>query len=111
LLTSLGAKVPSSTFWLVLPAMFALFAGLALLFAAADLRERASLAYWNGLVRASFVVAVFGFGLGSDVGTFVKWLALGDIPLALGAVLFLPRVVRRGHLELLFGSPARRATT
>lgn len=109
-LTLLGAKLPSSTFWLVLPAMFAVFAGLALLFAARDLPERAPLAYWNGLVRLSFVVAVFAFGLGEDVGSFVKWLALGDIPLAIGAVFILPRVVRRGHLELLLGSPTRGRT-
>jgi hypothetical protein len=99
----LGARLPESRFWLVLPAMFAVFAGLALLFAARDLRTRAALAYWNGLVRLSFVVAVFGFGLGQDVGGFVRWLALGDVPLAIGAVIVLPRVVRRSHLHLLLG--------
>ncbi|MFT3713254.1 MAG: hypothetical protein QM817_36830 [Archangium sp.] len=103
-LAMLGVALPSSSFWLVLPAMFATFAGLALLFASRDLEHRASLAYWNGLVRLTFVVAVFAFGLGSDVGTFVKWLALGDVPLAIGAVFILPRVVRRGHGELLLGT-------
>jgi hypothetical protein len=100
----LGARVPDSRFWLVLPAMFAVFAGLTLLFAARDLATRASLAYWNGLVRFAFVVAVFGFGLGEDVGGFVTWLALGDVPLALGAVAILPRVVGRRHLQLLLGT-------
>lgn len=104
LLPALGAKVPDSMFWLVLPAMFAVFAGLTLLFAARDLRTRASLVYWNGLVRLSFVVAVFGFGVGRDVGSFIQWLALGDIPLAIGAVFVLPRRLRRGHVELMLGA-------
>lgn len=106
LLGALGVAPPGSSFWLVLPALFAVFAGLALLFASRDLGPRASLAYWNGLVRLTFVVAVFGFGLGADVGTFVKWLALGDVPLAIGAVFVLPRVVGRSHAALLLGAPS-----
>jgi hypothetical protein len=103
LLVALGARVPDSVFWLVLPAMFATFAGLALLFAARDLASRASLVYWNGLVRLTFVVAVFGFGLGDDVGGVIKVIALGDLPLAVGAVLVLPVAVKQRHLALLLG--------
>lgn len=61
----------------------------------------ASLPYWNGWIRLTFVIATFTLGFGESAGVFISLLALGDLPLALGAILGLPWVLGRSHLALV----------
>lgn len=97
----LGVQPPESSFWLWLPALFAAYAAVVLWLSSSDLERYASFPYWNGLVRFTFVVLVFTLGFGAQVGSFVILLALGDLPLAVGAVIVLPRVLGRSHVSLL----------
>jgi hypothetical protein len=68
--------------------------------ASTDLRTYGTFPYWNGLVRLVFVVATFLLDSGSDA-TFFGLLALGDVPLALGAIFGLPRALGRTLWQLL----------
>jgi hypothetical protein len=75
--------------------------GLVLLFATGDLRRNGSLPSWNGWVRMIFVVCTFALSFGDSTGRFVSFLALGDLPFALGAIFGLPYVLQCSHVELL----------
>jgi hypothetical protein len=100
-LPRLGVAVPASPFWLWLPALMACFAAVVLWLSSFDLPRYGSFPYWNGYVRLTFVVATFALGFGASAGGFITLLALGDLPLALGAILGLPRVLGRSHGALL----------
>jgi hypothetical protein len=101
LLPALGVAVPSSPFWVWLPALMATFAALVLFFSSFNLERNASFPYWNGIIRLIFVIVTFALGFGQSAGIFIVYLALGDLPLSLGAILGLPRVLRKSHLALL----------
>jgi hypothetical protein len=94
---------PPHLFWLVLPSLFGTFAAIVLWISARDLKRFASLPYWNGIIRLTFVVLVFALGFGESVGRFVTWLALGDLVLALGAIFGLAQLPEKRHLDLLTG--------
>jgi hypothetical protein len=97
----LGVRLPYSPFWVWLPALTGLFAGIVLLLSSMDLRRYGTLPYWNGIIRLVFVVAAFSLDFGSSAGTFAGLLALGDVPLALGALFGLPPALGRTHWQLL----------
>ena len=97
----LGVRSPGSTFWLWLPALFATFAAIVLWVSSNDLGRLAALPYWNGIIRFTWVFLTLALDFGTQVGSFATLLALGDLPLAVGAVIVLPRVLGRSHLSLL----------
>ena len=100
-LPALGLTLPSSPFWVWLPALMGLFAGIVLLLSAADLRKYGAFPFWNGVIRLIFVLAAFSLDFGASAGDFVRLLAIGDIPLALGCLIGLPRVLGRSPGQLL----------
>jgi hypothetical protein len=59
---------PYSNFWLCLPGLTGLFAGIVLLLSAMDLETFASFPYWNGIIRLAFVIATVALGFGSSTG-------------------------------------------
>ena len=95
-----GVPQPYSPFWVWLGALMGLFAGIVLLVSSTDLRTYGTFPYWNGLVRLVFVIATFSLNFGTDA-TFFGLLALGDVPLALGAIFGLPWALGRTHWQLL----------
>jgi hypothetical protein len=96
-----GLRHPHSPFWVWLPALMGLFAGVVLFLSSTDLARYASFPYWNGIVRLIFIIATFSIGFGESAGTFVTVLAIGDIPLALVCLFGIPAVTRRSHWQLL----------
>jgi hypothetical protein len=96
-----NVEEPYSNFWMWLPGLTGLFAGIVLLLSAMDLDKFGSFPYWNGIIRLSFVLATVALGFGSSAGTFALVLAAGDVPLALGCILGLPRALGRSHWQLL----------
>jgi hypothetical protein len=100
----LGVALPHSSFWVWLPALLGLFAGLVLLLSTRDLRKYGAFPYWNGIIRLAFVIAAFSLDFGGTAGAFIRWLAIGGLPLGLGCVFGLPRVLNRSHWELLTNS-------
>lgn len=98
---AVGLRLPEAEFWVWLPALTGLFAGIVLVLSSVDLRRFGAFPYWNGIIRLVFVVAVFTLGLSEEAGTFVVILAAGDVPLALVTIFGLPYVLRCGHGVLL----------
>jgi hypothetical protein len=100
-LPAIGVTLPYSEFWVWLPALLGLFAGIVLFLASQDLVKYGAFPYWNGIIRLIFVIAAFSLNFSGSTGTFVGLLALGDIPLAIGCIFGLPHVLNRTHLNLL----------
>ena len=98
---AVGLRMPAIAFWVWLPSLVGLFAGIVLVLSSVDLQRFGAFPYWNGIVRLVFVVAVFTLDLPERAGAFVTVLAIGDIPLALVAIFGLPYVLRRSHTDLL----------
>jgi hypothetical protein len=100
-LALVNVETPYSPFWLWLPDLVGLFAGIVLLLSAMDLAKFGAFAYWNGIIRVAFVIATFALDFGGSTGTFAALLAVGDIPLALGCLFGLPAALKRSHRQLL----------
>jgi hypothetical protein len=98
---AVGLRMPDAQFWVWLPALTGLFAGIVLVLSSVDLRRFGAFPYWNGIVRLVFVVVVFTLDLPEQAGAFVMVLAIGDLPLALITIFGLPHVLRCGHGTLL----------
>ncbi len=96
-----GVAPPRSELWTWLPGLLGLFAGIVLMLSSRDLKTYGSFAYWNGIIRLVFAVAAFALDFGGTAGRFMGLLAWGDVPLALVAILGVPRAAARTHLELL----------
>lgn len=102
---AVGLRMPGIQFWVWLPALTGLFAGIVLVLSSVDLRRFGAFPYWNGIIRLIFVVAVFALDLPEQAGVFVVVLAVGDVPLALVTIFGLPRVLGCGHDDLLRNRP------
>lgn len=96
-----GVEHPYSPFWVWLPALLGLFAGLVLFISSGDLHKYGVFPYWNGIIRLVFATCTFAIGFGDTMGPFATLLAIGDIPLGLICVFGLPRVLNKSHLQLL----------
>jgi hypothetical protein len=107
----LGVRLPHSPFWVWLPALMGLFAGIVLFLSSQDLVKYGAFPYWNGIVRLIFVAAAFTLNFGGSAGAFIGLLAIGDVPLALGCMFGLPRVLNRSHRELLTNRLSSNGTT
>jgi hypothetical protein len=99
-----AVALPQSPFWLWLPALFGVFAAIVLLMSARDLHTYGTFPYWNGIIRLVFVCVAFFLDFGDTAGEFVRWLALGDLPLAFGCIIGVPRVTGRSHVDLLWNT-------
>jgi hypothetical protein len=98
---AVGLRMPDTQFWVWLPSLVGLFAGIVLLLSAVDLGRFGAFVYWNGIVRLIFVVVVFTLDLPEQAGMFVAILAFGDLVLALVTIFGLPHVLKCGHRALL----------
>jgi hypothetical protein len=76
---AVGLRLPGAQFWVWLPSLVGLFAGIVLVLSSVDLRRVGAFPYWNGITRLIFVASVFVLGLSEGAGAFVVVLALGPI--------------------------------
>jgi len=98
---AIGLRMPGIEFWVWLPSLVGLFAGIVLVLSSMDLHRFGAFPYWNGIVRLIFVIAVVTLDLPEQAGAFVAVLAVGDVPLALITIFGLPYVLKRSHGDLL----------
>jgi hypothetical protein len=83
-----------------LPALFAVFAAVALWISSSDLERYGAFPYYNGLVRLAFVILAFTLDFAETAGAFMNVLALGDLALALAVILGLPLALGKSHWDL-----------
>ena len=100
-LPAVGVDQPYSPFWVWLPGLLGVFPTVVLWLSSSDLQKFGAFAYWNGIVRLAFVVATFVLDFAATMGPFAVVLALGDLVLAIGCLVGLPRALGRSHWALL----------
>ena len=97
---ALGLNVPAPLWgWLV--AGFLAFTSAALILASRDLRRRASLVYWESLLRYIAALLLIPAGLFGDLGLIAVPLGLADHGIGLIYMFGLPRELNVSHRALL----------
>ncbi|MGH8549551.1 MAG: hypothetical protein ACRERU_13315 [Methylococcales bacterium] len=97
---TLGLNVPAPL-WGWLLAGFLGFTSAVLILAARDIRRRASLVYWESLLRYVAAFLLVPAGLFGDLGLIAVPLDLGDLAIGLVYMFGLPKELGKSHRALL----------
>lgn len=95
-----GLNIPAPL-WGWLLAGFLGFTSAVLILAARDLPRRASLVYWESLLRYVAALLLIPAGLFGDMGLIAVPLGLGDLGIGLIYMFGLPKVLQLSHRALL----------
>jgi hypothetical protein len=97
---ALGLNIPAPLWgWLI--AGFLGFTSVVLILASRDLRRRASLVYWESLLRYIAALLLIPAGLFGDLGLIAVPLGFGDLAIGLVYMFGLPRELAVSHHVLL----------
>jgi hypothetical protein len=99
-----GLNVPTP-FWGWLVGGFLAFTGAVLILSSRNLRRRASLVYWESLLRYFAALLLIPAGLFGDLGLIAVPLGLGDLAIGLTYMFGLPRELGASHQALLYDEP------
>lgn len=91
--------LPAVWGWLI--AGFLAFTSAVLIMSARDLPQRATLVYWEALLRYVAAIVLIPAGLFGDIGVIAALLGLGDLAIGLVYMFGLPRELGRTHVDLL----------
>jgi hypothetical protein len=96
---ALGLNVPAPLWgWLV--GGFLAFTSAALILSSRDLRRRASIVYWESLLRYVAAILLIPAGLFGDLGLIAAPLGLGDLAIGLVYMFGLPKELGASHRAL-----------
>ncbi|WP_036263658.1 hypothetical protein [Methylocapsa aurea] len=96
---ALGLNVPAPLWgWLV--GGFLAFTSAALILSSRDLRRRASIVYWESLLRYVAAILLIPAGLFGDIGLIAAPLGLGDLAIGLVYMFGLPKELGLSHRAL-----------
>ena len=97
---ALGLNVPAPLWgWLV--AGFLAYTSAVLILASRDLRRRASLVYWESLLRYIAALLLIPAGLFGDIGLIAVPMGLCDLGIGLIYMFGLPKELNVSHRALL----------
>lgn len=96
-----GVQPPDNPFWLMFPAIFLFFLGFILIYCSRDLKNRATIVFWDGLSRVAAFLGVSWFGLFAGMGYFIVLAASADLVIALVYFIGLPRILGRSFMSIL----------
>jgi len=96
---TLGLNIPAPL-WGWLLAGFLGFTSAVLILASRDLRRRASLVYWESLLRYVAALLLIPAGLFGDLGLIAVPLGLGDLAIGLVYMFGLPKELQLSHRAL-----------
>jgi hypothetical protein len=98
---ALGLNICSPVWgWLI--AGFLAFTSAVLILSSRRLKQRASLVYWESLLRYAACLVLLPAALFGDVGLIAAPLGLGDLAIGLVYMLGLPKALGVSHRALLF---------
>jgi hypothetical protein len=103
---SLGIQLPESNLWLWLPAVLVIYLGLLLVLCSRKLETRATLVYWEGVLRVFAGSLLVGFGFWTDLGIIAGLMGIVDLLIGLGYLIGLPRALNRSVPDLLLDKVA-----
>jgi hypothetical protein len=96
---ALGLNIPAPLWgWLV--AGFLAYTSAVLILASRDLQRRASLVYWESLLRYIAALLLIPAGLFGDLGLIAVPLGLGDLAIGLVYMFGLPKYFGISHSDL-----------
>jgi hypothetical protein len=98
---ALGLNIPAPL-WGWLLAGFLGFTSAVLILASRDLRRRASLVYWESILRYIAALLLIPAGLFGDLGLIAVPLGLGDLTIGLIYMFGLPKELSVSHQSLLY---------
>ncbi len=101
LLQQMGLQPPDNPFWLMFPAIFLFFLGIILIYSSRDLKNRATIVFWDGLSRVAAFLGVSWFGLFAGMGLDMVLAASADLAIALVYFIGLPRHLGRSFMSIL----------
>lgn len=97
----LGVKLPESNFWVWFAAAAAIYLGIVLVLSSRNLAARASLVYWEGILRVAAFLLFGGFGFLGDLGIVVGILGIVDLLIGLVYLIGLPKTLNTTAANLL----------
>ena len=100
----LGVSVPESGFWVQLPATFVIYLGILLILCSRSLRSRASIVYWEGILRVAAFLLLAGYSLFADLGISMAFVGTIDLVIGLVYMFGLPRSLGVKGSQLLLDS-------
>jgi hypothetical protein len=97
----LGVNLPESNFWVWVVASTVIYLGIALVLCSRKLADRASLVYWEGILRIAGFVLFAGFGFFGDLGVLSGVLGIIDLLIGLVYLIGLPKTLHTTAVDLL----------
>jgi len=97
----LGVKLPESNFWVWFAAAAVIYLGIALVLCSRNLAARASLVYWEGILRVAAFFLFGGFGFLGDLGIGIGVLGIVDLLIGLVYLIGLPKALNTTAANLL----------
>jgi len=97
----LGVKLPMSNFWLWFPAVTVIYLGIILILCSRNLTARASLVYWEGILRIAGFLLLAGFGFWGGFGIIIGALGIVDLLIGLVYLIGLPKALNNTAANVL----------
>ena len=97
----LRVPVPESGVWVQLPATIVIFLGILLILCSRSLRHRASIVYWEGILRIVAFFLLTGYGFFGGLGISLALVGTVDLVIGLIYLFGLPRSLRVKGAQLL----------
>lgn len=97
----LGVRVPASDFWLWTVSAVIIYTGVAIVLSSRDLPGRASVVYWEGILRLAAFLLFSGFGFLGGLGAVLGVLGIVDLVIGLVYLIGLPKALDMSAADLL----------
>jgi hypothetical protein len=97
----LGIRLPESNFWVWTVAVSVIYLGVALVLSSRRLAERATVVYWEGILRIVAFLLFGGYGFFGDLGIVAGILGVLDLVIGLVYLIGLPRTLGESAMDLL----------
>ena len=100
----LQVPVPEAGVWVRLPATMVIYLGVLLILCSRNLRARASIVYWEGILRIGLFLLLAGYGFFGGLGIAMALVGIVDLVIGLVYVVGLPRSLGVTGGQLLMDS-------
>ena len=104
LVNFLQVPAPESGFWVRLPAIMVIYLGILLVICSRNLQARASIIYWEGILRIVLALLLIGYGFFGGIGVSMALVCIVDLLIGLVYVFGLPQSLNVKAGELLTDS-------
>jgi hypothetical protein len=97
----IGLAAPDSRFYVWLPGILIAYLGIMLILASRDLDGRASLVFWEGILRLAGFVVVVRYGFFGEFGSLLGFVGVIDLVVGLVYIIGLPKSLNRSAIDIL----------